>query len=206
MANDVYQRLMGEAKSNRRKLSLTAINDTCKEQRASGYTDFSIAAVSRAGRARGVPSAQSIRNDSGAVYRELINAWKERYSCSIAKVKNNEREWVDKIDDPALRYLALELLAKNKSLEAELQLFRSVTVLEIDLRKKTDKDESDVPQLDLTDSEYRSLMSATDEVKLRKFGLQIVSRGAVVSENNSVVFERGFVSAIKKIVTWYERL
>ncbi len=200
MKNTAYKKLISEAKSERVKASLTAINETCKEQLKNGITVFSIASVSRAGESRGVPKAQSIRNRAGAIYRELINSWNAEHSSTSALTTGNATKWIERIEDPTLRYLAYELLAKNKNMESELGLYRSTMKLEIDMREKVVDNTDMGTDLNIVDTEMEALKHAVDKEELESQGFKITSRGSVLNKNGKIVFKRGFITAIKKVI------
>lgn len=200
MKNAVFSKLVSEAKSSRARTSLEAINKICQELFDDGLRDFSVATVVRAGKGRGVPQAQTIRNKTGLVYRQLLEAWTAECGTSRKQSSDASTKWIDRIDDPTLRYLTNDLLVKNKNLESELQLFRSVKTLEIDMRAGKDELFNEQNKLQLVITEVETLKSAVNKIMLGKNGLKVGERGSVLNNQGEVVFERGFVSAIEKVI------
>jgi len=200
-----YKDLMSEAAGDRTKKSLTAIHNVCKQQRERGSSDFSIATISKVGEETGVPRAQSIRNKSGAQYKELITAWQLSNPSKIKKVSSDKLEWLDKIDDATTRFFVNDLMADLSKAKAELALLKSIKKLNIDMRgesvsAQSIRDQSAIPEF--LSSEIESLRNAIDESNLRKRGWSITEkRGAVVDERGKVIFKNGFVTAIQKMLT-----
>lgn len=200
MKSSVFERLVSEAKSSRVRASLEALNDTCIELFDNGSRDFSIATVVRAGKGRGVPQTQTIRNKTGLVYRQLLEGWMVEHGTSNKRSTNSSTKWIDRIEDPTLRYLAHDLLVKNRNLESELQLFRSVKTLEIDMRAGQDDLFNGLIKLKLVSTEVKTLKNAVKRITLGNKGLKVGERGCVLDDQGDVVFERGFVSAIDKVI------
>jgi len=190
-----------KAKSSRTQSSLKAIDKTCTELFKSGSTDFSIASIARAGELHGVPKAQSIRNSSGCLYRELISAWKAE--CGGSADPSGAGDWISRIEDANLRYLTQDLLIKKQNLESEIRIYRSIKVLEIDMRERVNEDSTNFLITELINSERDALEKSVDEAILNANGLKSTERGAVVDEKGSTVFERGFLTAIRKIIASY---
>ncbi|WP_158768210.1 gamma-mobile-trio protein GmtX [Paraglaciecola sp. L1A13] len=200
MIEDVYNTLLRETKSARVKQTLKIINQVCEEQLERGSKDFSISTISRVGGKLGVPQAQSIRNKSGQPYKLLIKAWQEAYSPHTVTKSVKGREWVERIKEPTIRYLVYDLLSKNRHLYSELQLVKSVKTLEVDLRQKNSDLHSTEKLLSWTESEIDALSLAIDDSFIDRNRWVKTSRGAIINESGSIIFERGFVSAIQKIL------
>ncbi len=203
MIEDVFKKLCAEATNDRIKSSLIAIHAVCEEQYDRGSKDFSISMIARLGESRGVPKAQSIRNKTGERYRVLINAWQDAHSEPSVPKKLDSLSWIERIDDPTIKYLVYDLVSTNKSLSSELQLCKSVTKLTIDMRAnstslekvKSNKSES------LIDSEVEALKCAIDDTFLERMGWEKTFRGAILDQNGTCVFKNGFVSGINKVTS-----
>lgn len=200
MIEGVFNTLLEETKSERVKRTLKIINQVCEEQLERGSKDFSIATISRVGGKLGVPQAQSIRNKSGKPYKLLIKAWQEAYPLNAVTRPVKSKEWVERIEEPTIRYLVYDLLSKNRHLSSELQLVKSVKTLEVDLRQKNSDLNSTKDLCSWTDSEISALKLAIDDCFLDRNKWAKTSRGAIEDKNGSIIFERGFVSAIQKIL------
>jgi len=200
MIDETYNKLVSQSKSSRVRNSLKAIQDTCKEMVEAGVKDLTIAAVARAGSKRGVPLSQSIRNKGGEPYRELIYAWKRE--CGSVDNRLPRKDWIREIEDPRLRFLVTELAVQNRNNLCELQKFRSITKFEIDFREPAKENANKKSGLFLVDSELDALRSAIDEKKLEKVDLLVTPRGSIVSVEGVVFFERGFVTALQKVIAF----
>lgn len=204
MIEEVFNKLCAEATNDRIKSSLIAIHAICQEQHERGSKDFSIAMISRLGDSRGVPKAQSIRNKTGERYRTLINAWQETHSEPKVVKTSSSLSWVERIEDPTIRYLVYDLVSTNKNLTSELQLCKSVTKLNIDMRVNSNSVETfKLPKSQsLIESEVEALKCAIDNEFLERMGWEKTLRGAIVDHNGQGVFKNGFVSGIKKITSF----
>ena len=201
--NEVYEKLKDSAVNDRTRKTLDAIHKVCNEQFDRGSKDFSIATISRLGEDIGIPKAQSIRNSTGETYRALINAWQNANPVQTNKPKvSRQKEWIDRISDPTIRFLVQDLAATNRKLVSELQLVKSVTTLEIDMRKETTPSltENQSPPK-LLDSEREALANAISPEFIESQGWEANSRGRVVDINGKTLFKNGFVTAIKKLIS-----
>lgn len=200
MINKLYKRLTSEAKSQKARSSLKAIHETCEEQFQSGILDFSIARIANSGAHRGVPQAQSIRNKSGRLYKELIDGWNVQHGKSNVSSANKSKEWVNRIEDPATRFLVNDLLAQKRTLMSELQILKSVKVLEIDMRVDQSGKIISRDQVNLVNTELEALQLSIEPRTFDKLGWVRQERGAVSNKNGEKIFEIGFISAIEKIL------
>tara|TARA_R110001592_G_scaffold341474_1_gene630558 strand:+ start:33338 stop:33973 length:636 start_codon:yes stop_codon:yes gene_type:complete len=203
--NEVYEAIVSQLTNNRTKKSLEAIHEVCKEQDSAGASDFRIVTISKLGAKRGVPSAQTIRNKTGEQYRALIEAWQV---VGEKKEKENKRntvpsakyDWVNKVEDPTLRYLVLDLVAQVRHLNAENKALVSVKKLEIDYRSgSTEVKEKVLP--DFLSHELDSLKAAIDDNFLKRQGWEKGERGCVKDANGKMVFKNGWVDVIEKILS-----
>jgi len=200
MIEKTFEKLCSEAKNDRIKTTLTAIHEVCQEQYDCGSKDFSIATISRLGKDRGVPRAQSIRNKTGKIYQALIKLWQNNNPPSKKTKTSSSFDWVERIEDPTIKYLVYDLVSENKNLISELQICKSVKKLNIDMRKGSSSEEFRVPKL--ISSEREALIYAVDESFLDAKGWRQTSRGAIVDADGKTIFKNGFVSALKKLASF----
>ena len=196
---ELFEKLCSETKNDRVRATLTAINAVCQEQHDRGSRDFSVATISRLGEGRGVPKAQSIHNKTGEIYRALIRAWQSANPMPKKPKTGSSLDWIERIEDPALKWLVYDLASTNKALSSELQLCKSVKKLNIDLRG----DQSfSAEKPELMEVERQALVAAIDSKFLERRGWQRTGRGAIVDKaTGEVIFKNGFVSAVEKVTS-----
>ncbi len=203
--NEVYEAIVSQLTNNRTKKTLEAIHEVCKEQYGAGASDFRIVTISKLGAKRGVPSAQTIRNKTGGQYRALIEAWQV---VGEKKEKENKRnvvpsakyDWVNRVEDPTLRYLVLDLVAQVRHLNAENKALVSVKKLEIDYRSGSVEVKEEVLPTFLN-HELDALKAAIDDNFLKRQGWIKGERGNIKDAKSKVVFKNGYVDVIEKILS-----
>lgn len=203
--NEVYEAVRSQLKSARSQKSLDAIQKVCEEHFSSGAVDFRIATIANLGANRGVPSAQTIRNKTGAPYRAIIDSWQalgdqKKKAIKGSKPSSGEYDWVDEIGNPSHRYLILDLIAKVRHLRSENKGYASVKKLEIDLR--TGSEASGEAQLpNFLNHELDALKEAISEDFLSRQGWVRGERGSIKDQNGKVIFRNGFVDVIEKMLS-----
>lgn len=196
---EMYDVLKRRAESERARKTLEAIQAVCEEQFERGSRDFSIAMISKLGEKKGVPKSQSIRNETGEIYRELIKAWRENYPKPLTRVNKTKKfDWVDSIQDRSVKWSVEELALKNKELIAEITLLKQVTNLKLDLRPQKASVSSSTALPEFLGQELEALSASIDEEYLSQFGLSAGKAGSIVDSKGRTVFKAGFVSAIRK--------
>lgn len=197
--NELFEKLCSEAKNDRVRVTLNAINTICHEQHERGSKDFSVATISRLGEGRGVPKAQSIHNKTGEIYRALIRAWQNANPVAKKPKTPASLDWVENIEDLALKWLVYDLVAANKALFSELQICKSVKNLNIDLREGQS---SSIENQELLNVEREALTGAIDNKFLDRRGWQRTERGAIIdTATGEVIFKNGFASGIEKLTS-----
>jgi hypothetical protein len=202
---EVYEAILNQLTNNRTKKSLEAIHEVCKEQHGAGASDFRIATIAKLGAKRGVPSAQTIRNKTGEHYRALIEAWQAVGEKTEKENKKNavpsaKYDWVNRVEDPTLRYLVLDLVAQVRHLSAENKAFASVKKLEIDYRSgPIEENKEKLPAF--LNHEVDALKAAIDENFLKRQGWVKGERGCIKDANGKVIFKNGWIDVIEKILS-----
>lgn len=202
--NELYEAIASQLTNNRTKKSLEAIHEVCKEQHGAGASDFRIVTIAKLGAKRGVPSAQTIRNKTGEQYRALIEAWQV---VGEKKEKENKRnvvpsakyDWVNRVEDPTLRYLVLDLVAQVRHLKAENKALVSVKKLEIDYRSGPTEVKEKLPTF--LNHELDSLKTAIDDNFIKRQGWVKGERGCIKDNNGKVIFKNGWIDLIEKILS-----
>lgn len=193
--NEVFQVLKERMKTKRSLRSLEAIHEVCREHREAGAFDFRVATVVRLGAGRGVPSEQTIKNKTGEPYRALIKAWQESLP-NKPKINRKRDDWVTDIDDPRIRFLVEDLIAKNRKLEQQVAILKKAEFM-IDLRDTAQS--TALPEL--IDSELKALQEAISDRFFEKMGWHSDSRGRVTDDRNSKIYGPGYVTGIEKILS-----
>lgn len=201
----VYEAILGQLKTSRSRKSLEALYAVCKEHHEAGAVDFRIATIAKLGASRGVPSAQTIRNKTGEPYRAVIEAWQVLGDQKKKELKGRitptgKYDWVDELENPAHRYLVLDLIARVRHLKAENKGFASIKKLEIDCRSDPEAGaESQLPNF--LSHELDALKEAISEEFLNRQGWVRGERGSIKDQNGKVIFRNGFVDVIEKVLS-----
>ncbi|MDC2890346.1 gamma-mobile-trio protein GmtX [Psychrosphaera algicola] len=191
----VLKKLKQDA-SNKVQETLDAIYQVCVEQAKHGLYDFSIATISRLGKNRGVPKAQSIRNKSGEKYRALIQCFSDNRG---PKLKVNRKEsWIDEIDNPKHRLLTQMLAAELASTKHKLnEIVPPETVINV-----FDHNEPIDEYSKLTQVERRALNYILSDSFKNKWHLSETEYGELVDENGKALFKPATIDAIKKALRY----
>jgi hypothetical protein len=208
----------------RKACSLRLIYTICQEQHRQGSKDFSIATIGRLSGERSGPKAQAIRNETGADYRLLIQAFARQtggHDRKVAQVPVSQDEALLRdITDPVVRARLRLLLAERSGLLRQVNLLRNHLreAVVVDKRREPaaivpadrldnvpPSNQSMVvevqsPPLALTETELDTLEQAISPETFRDWGWVADRRGRVSTINGAPVFERGFVSAIAKVL------
>lgn len=204
--NEIFQSLMELAKHPVKRRNLEALHRTCSEEYDSGSRLFTISRVERLLVSEGILSAKTLGNAKSEDYRTLILAWAS-FSKERNSLKTVDREgWLQSIPDPAVRQLVQTTQAELNKLRGEVIVLRKLQK-SISVRTGTASTVDDREGLAMTASlatllptERNSLSQAVDPGYLLRHGLSIGSRGEVLQRNGAVLFERGFIEALKKIL------
>jgi len=180
--------------SPRTQRTLDTIFEVCKEQYDLGICDFSYATISRIGKKRGVPSAQSIRNKTGEHYRALIQAFeKNTITRKPIKKPKGRDAWIDEIKDPRLKLLvqiqASKLSEANKLIKEIIPPDAEIYVYDNQGHPTTGK---------LNNLERQALEYIISDEFMEKWEFKIGERGDVVDSNGKKVFKVATIDAIKK--------
>ncbi|KRP64707.1 gamma-mobile-trio protein GmtX [Pseudomonas orientalis] len=211
----IYEDLKSLA-STRQAKSLTVLNDVLKSQHAAGNRNFSIAEIARLSADRGGPSAQTIRNKTGLVFRQLIEAWAALAGASmkapinpLAKANRvpKDYELLERLPDPALRALFGQIIAERNRYRNELNTLKAHSELVIDrrpIRRFEQASENGGAQLvqglDLNDMEIDALKAAISDEFFQHQEWAVSAVGQVKDVNRREIYKHGYVNAIKKIL------
>ena len=214
-AQSIFEDLKEQA-STRQAKSLTALNDVLKAQYAAGERNFSISEIARLSAGRGGPSAQTIRNKTGQVFRQLIEAWAAQAGASmkapinpLAKANRvpKDNELLERIADPALRALFGQIIAERNRYRNELNILKAHSELIVDKRPVRQFEQTSengavqlLPALNLNDMEIDALKAAVSDEFFQQREWTVNAAGQVKDENRREIYKHGYVNAIKKVL------
>ncbi|MHA6519355.1 gamma-mobile-trio protein GmtX [Pseudomonas aeruginosa] len=214
-AQMIFEDLKARATTRQAK-SLTTLNEVLKAQYAAGERNFSIAEIGRLSAERGGPTAQTIRNKTGLVFRQLIEAWAAQAGASMKAPVNplakankvpKDYELLQRITDPALRAVFGQIIAERNRFRNELNLLKAHSELIVDKRpaQKFDQIEANsavqvLPALNLNDMEIAALKAAVSDEFFESREWTVSPAGQVKDENRREVYKHGYVNAIRKIL------
>ncbi|WP_166364443.1 gamma-mobile-trio protein GmtX [Pseudomonas akapageensis] len=214
-AQAIFEDLKSQA-STRQAKSLSALNDVLKVQHAAGERNFSIAEIARLSAQKGGPSAQTIRNKTGLVFRQLIEAWAAQAGASMKapinpQAKGNrvpkDYELLERLSDPAMRAIFGQIIAERNRFRNELNTLKANSELIVDRRPVQHVEppiQSGVVQLvhtlNLNDMEVEALKAAISDEFFERREWIVSAAGQVKDENKREIYKHGYVNAIKKVL------
>lgn len=214
-AQAIFEDLKAQA-STRQAKSLNILNDVLKSQHATGERNFSIAEIARLSAQRGGPSAQTIRNKTGLVFRQLIEAWAAQAGASMRSPVNplakgnrvpRDYELLERLSDPAMRALFGQIIAERNRLRNELNIIKAHSALIVDRRPVQHFEQPAesravqlVQNLNLNDMEVEALKAAISDEFFEYRDWTVSEFGQVKDENGRGIYKHGYVNAIKKVL------
>lgn len=208
---EVLKQLKIGAKSQRTRDSLDIIHQVCKEQFERKSFNYSYSMIGALSGNRGGPTAQPIRNATGAIYRSLIDTWEKFVNSgtpapSAQRPSNLESDVLSLISDPVARILFQKYISENKKLRNENQVLKVAAKesVVIDLSGNSGKTTATVqtgaPTDFLLEQEIFALKSAISPETMRKNGWTRDANSGAVTKGPLTIFSPGFITAITKIV------
>ncbi|MEZ9822161.1 gamma-mobile-trio protein GmtX [Shewanella sp. 10N.286.45.A1] len=198
----VLEQLKKQA-SPRMQNTLDAIFTVCTEQQERGLNEFSYTTVASLGNGRGVPKAQSIRNDSGEPYRTLIASFvdaagkPEKSNTTTNKSKRDS--WIDELKDPVVKLQANILYSQKVAAEKLVKEIAPIDqVIEI-----FDGDSSASTVSKLTNLERDALEHLISTEFMRRQRLELGPNGSILTANEKkTFFPVATLDAIKKALQY----
>ena len=184
-------------------IKIKALNEICQEQVDRGSRDFSIATIGRIAESRGLLKTQSIRNDSGHKYRDIIDAWAKFFTKT--GVKENTPDWVESIPDHQVRWMVRDMATELTKLRGEINLLKSID-RHIYINQVADKEhdphrtENSIIDL-LGEPDFEALQKGISESNLSSLGLYKGTLGEIKNATGVNVMPHGFIRAIEKIIS-----
>lgn len=214
--NDVLDALRATSTRRQKVSNLELLHELCAAQQA-GSRDFSLPTIGRLWEAAGGIKARALYNAASADYRTLIAAWEKHSGPAPRKDAEpkgaKQSAFLEKIEDPAVRALVQGALIERDKLQAEVNLLKSATMLQLDRSPPmlagpaTTQVGPLSPVLPsptaapaLTTSEREALEHAVSPVFLEDQGWTEKRSGEVVNDKGRRIFEAGFTKAIRKVL------
>lgn len=195
----ILEKLKQDATSKAIK-TLDAIYEICIEQEQRKHYDFSIPTIARLGYKRGVPKAQSIRNQTGEKYRTLLRAFSDKYeSTKDQKTESKPNDWIEEIANPKLKLLARMQESELKSANKKLREFIPPGT-RIEVRDYQNQQEDGDNRL--TNLERRALEYLISDDFLKKWDFTTSQYGEVLDSSGEVVMKASTVDAVKKALSY----
>ena len=213
--SEVLEALIAKSSRQQKVKNLQLLNTLCAAQH-SGSKDYSLSTIGRLWEAAGGIKSRALYNAPSEDYRTLIQAW-EKHAGPISKqvkpsvqVSASATPFLARIEDPALRALAHAALIERDKLKAEVNLLKSLTVLNLDrspaLPSPINQTKTGVsllgesPQFILSASERDALEKAISPAFFEDEGWSEGVNGEVMNERGRRIFESGFTRAIRKLL------
>lgn len=208
----VVEALVARATRSNVKRTLRALHDLCQKHYEAGARDFSLSCIGRKAEECGIIGYRSLYNQSSEIYRELVAMW-SAYSGparALPPKAPTRDDYLMKIQDPAIRILVQRVIAERDSLKAQLNLLKGTTLGTIDLRPlgmNISSDPESGPRAvlmlsaQLSERERAALKGAISHQKMKDEGWVEGPQGEISVEGSKrVVFDRGFTSAMRKVL------
>ncbi|WP_342624341.1 gamma-mobile-trio protein GmtX [Pseudomonas alkylphenolica] len=211
----IFEDLKAQATTRQAK-SITILHQVLKAQYDGGERNFSIAEIARLSTERGGPTAQTIRNKTGLVFRQLIEAWAAQAGTTMKApvnplVKANkvpkDYDLLQRLTDPALRAVFGQIIAERNRFRNELNTLKTHSELIVDKRPVQHFAQTAengavqiLPALKLNDMEIEALKAAVSDDFFDDRDWTVSQAGQVKDESRREIYKHGYVNAIKKIL------
>jgi hypothetical protein len=198
----------------RKQRNLDIVHDVCDELHRLGSRDFSTSTVGRKSQQLGGVSKDALYNRSSIDYRTLIGAWADWSGKSTTKSSGalkplKEEGVLLKIPDPAVRAIFGGVVAERNRLRSEINVLKANAEIVIDRRVVPGLVQTnsigDVIQVlpavaNLTATERETLRKAISREFLDQEGWREGANGEIVNERGRVLFDLGFIPALRKLI------
>jgi hypothetical protein len=214
--DEVLRAILATGKRSDKAEKLRKLNELCATEynrHSQGARDFTLANIARIAEIHGLFMAKSIYTNQSKDYAALVKAWeayngpKQSALVRQQQPQSDKYEFLERIEDPAVRALCHMGLVERDRLKVELNLCKSMTEVTVDLRKldaKSSPSDSNVAIVEvgaqLTEKERKALTAAIDPKVLAKEGWQIGRAGCIETKNGRMVQLPGYATAIARIL------
>ncbi|MFS2004126.1 gamma-mobile-trio protein GmtX [Duganella sp. CT11-25] len=204
--DETYHGLAGLAKHPSKKKNLAELHRICGEQYKAGSLLFTFAHIERILVSEKVLSAKTLGNSKSGDYRTLILAWAAYARPPASPKACIDDDWLINIPDPAVRQLVQIMRSELNKTRGEVIVLRKLQkpIAVYMGTASVPGDQSNVAVFDATQqllpTEKKSLLQAIDPNYLREHNLEIGKRGEIIQRDGVVLFERGFVDGLKRLL------
>jgi hypothetical protein len=204
--------LKQEASRDAKRQNLDVLWAVLEEMRLGNARDFSLAEVGRRLEKAGGPKTQSLRNEGGKDFRNLIAVFAAAVGSSGQRLPRGERSQLDialdTLADPGLRALFKQVVAENRMLKLQndglRSAFKALSVSATPIAAMSPAAEVEImPPRDasgaLLPSEIEALRRSIDPDRLAENGWDVQPNGSIVDDTGTTVLPPGFAFAVTKI-------
>ncbi|MFL9951706.1 gamma-mobile-trio protein GmtX [Paraburkholderia agricolaris] len=208
----VLASLLDKGGRSNRRANLAKMHELCRRQHEAGSRDFSLSAIGRLVEAEGILKGRALYNAPSADYRVLIEAWAAYAGPAAPKPAKTlaSHDYLMRIEDPAIRSIMQAIIVERDKVKAQLNVLKANTLVTVD-RRPLGATFSSAPGAQpvavlalyeqLTPSEREALQKSVSATYLEERGLKEGSHGEIVNERGRTVFEVGFASAVRKVLS-----
>lgn len=204
--DNVLEELLGKNPRPQKVKNLNAINELCARKHKTGSRDFSISTIGKLCEQQGILKARGLYNAPLADYRKLIEAWAIYAGPVLAKPEKEvaAEEYLNRIDDPAIRILVQSVIAERNKLRGQLNTLKAATKIVVDRRPPQigDSGSSNLKENGLTPSERMALERAVSAEFYNEHGWQEVEFGEIVNSRGRTIFDPGFATGLRKLLSF----
>jgi|APMI01.1.fsa_nt_gi hypothetical protein len=182
---------------------LNAIHEICRVHYEAGERDFSLVTIGALCKRQDVFKApRGLYNEPAADYRKLIAAWGTHAGPAPVRQKQNlaTDEFVQRIEDPAIRLLVQRTISERNKLKNQLDVLKAAKTIIVDRRPVAPSDLQPSREAQLTDSERQALKKAISETFLRSRGWEETKLGEIITETGRTMFDPGFATGLRKLL------
>lgn len=185
--------------SSKSQQTLDAIYEICAEQLHRGADDFSISTIAKLGFNRGVPRAQTIRNEKR--YKALIQSFQNKSSqtSTLKKPSKSDNEWIEEIQNPKHQLLVRIMASELKEAQQVVREF-------IPPKQRIDfydhKNMIPDQSFKFSDQEVRALQYLLSADFQKKWNLKPTPFGELVDDSKKTVFKVSTLDALRKALEY----
>lgn len=214
---EYFEKLCEDATRDTKRHSLAVLWTVLEDMRKGNVRDYSISEVGRRLEKAGGPKTQSLRNEGGKDFRDLISAYAAAVGRGTERIPRGDRTQLDialdAVAEPGMRALFKQVVAENRMLKHQNDELRSAfKSLSVNAPRTFPTEIKTEPEIlpstttameDLAPSEIEALKRSIDQDRLDENGWCIQSNGSVVDDAGTTILPPSFAIAISKVIARY---